>query len=308
MKKIALNTAGRIGLKTMLLPLYDMIHTRKTKSEMKKYDPARDTYDLNLKKRSFHMIVSLTTFPTRIGAAVYVIDAMMRQTLRPDKIILYLASDEISSSELPKEYENLTKRGLSICYVENLRPHKKYFYSMQEYPNSIVVTVDDDVLYPENILGTLYASYEKHPTSVSAMRVHRMLFKQNVLQPYNRWEYEHVRFSQPRLDLIATGMGGVLYPPGCMDERVFDIKAIINICLTTDDVWLKFMQLLSRTHVVLAAKGKVNYVYFPESQKSSLWSTNRDDNRNDKSIRAVMRFLRLSDEELCKIVCESSCN
>lgn len=52
------------------------------------------------------------------------------------------------------------------------------------------------------------------------------------------------------MDLLATGVGGILYPPHCMDNRLFDIEKIQQLCLYGDDIWLKAMQLLSGTPVV----------------------------------------------------------
>ena len=41
------------------------------------------------------------------------------------------------------------KRGLTIRFCEDLKAHKKYYYAFKEYPDDIVITVDDDVIYPQ---------------------------------------------------------------------------------------------------------------------------------------------------------------
>lgn len=42
---------------------------------------------------------------------------------------------------------------------------------MQEYPNNIVITIDDDLLYEKDMIKLLMRSYEKYPNVVSAKRV-----------------------------------------------------------------------------------------------------------------------------------------
>lgn len=43
---------------------------------------------------------------------------------------------------------------------------------MQEYPDDIVITVDDDLVYPSDMIFNLYQSYLAFPDCVSGMRVH----------------------------------------------------------------------------------------------------------------------------------------
>jgi len=295
--------AGRLGIKKMLLPVYDFIYRGKNHELMSKYDKKSTAYGLNKEKRNFELTVSFTTFPARIGAAAYVADAMLRQTLKPDRIILALAYEEFASKkDLPDEYEALEKRGLTIVFVENLRPHNKYYFAMSNYPNSIVITVDDDVLYPDDVLETLYHSYKMHPHAVSAMRAHRILFQDRALLPYNRWEFESTYSAKPELDLFATGVGGALYPPGCMHEDLLDEKLIKWLSPDNDDIWLKFMQLKSRTPVALAVNKRIKLLYLPGSQKAALSSKNVDKSLNDRYIKNCMDYLQLTPDGLFDMI------
>lgn len=38
---------------------------------------------------------------------------------------------------------------------------------------------------------------------------------------------------------MAVGVGGILYPPSCLDKRAFDINKIQELCIGADDIWLK---------------------------------------------------------------------
>ena len=54
-------------------------------------------------------------------------------------------------------------------------------------------------------------------------------------------------------NFLLFGVAGVLYPPKCLHEDVFDIEGIKNLCLTADDVWLSCMALLKKTSIYYSA-------------------------------------------------------
>ena len=274
---------------------------RKKKKRMKQYDPDSTLYGLNTDKRDIEIIVSFTTYTARLMSAAYVADVMLRQTLKPDRIILVLSDDEFESKDvLPKEYQNLEKRGLSIVFTENLKPHKKYRYAMQNHPDSLIVTVDDDILYKEDLIETLYTSYKKYPNAVSAIRMHRMKFSNNKLQPYNNWDFEALT-GEPVFNFIATNGAGSIFPPRCFEKKrdlLFNSSIIKKTCLEADDIWLKIIELLCDIPVVSATQNTENLVLIPRSQRTSLHSSNVERNLNDKVLHSIMNHLGISEEKL----------
>ena len=88
---------------------------------------------LNEKKRDKQLIVSLTSFPLRIGRLWIVIETLLRQKVQPDKIILWLAKSQFPNGDfdLPKKLLKQTKRGLEIRFVdEDIRSYKKFYYTL----------------------------------------------------------------------------------------------------------------------------------------------------------------------------------
>lgn len=83
------------------------------------------------------------------------------------------------------------EHGIQIEWTpDDLRPHKKYYYAMQKWPEDIIVTVDDDILCPPDMLERLCRSYQRWPHAVSTLRAHLMQFGQEgYLQPYGLWRY-----------------------------------------------------------------------------------------------------------------------
>ena len=253
-------------------------------------------FNMNLIKQEkgiiIPVIISLTSYPARIGFVSQVIDSLFNQSIRANKIILWLAESQFPHKEnqLPQKLIEQKERGLDICWCDDIKPHKKYFYTMQEYPDSIIITVDDDVKYSSDLVETLLESYIRYPYAVSAMRAHLITFDNGGdISPYCRWKREFSDIEYPSLALCATGVGGVLYPPRIMRKETFDIENIRKLSLYTDDLWLKIMQVLNYVPVVVASKPqKLNYV--KDSQNSALWQDNDIGGGNDIQLKLLLDY------------------
>ena len=234
------------------------------------------------------VIVSLTSYPARFDTIHLCIKSLMYQTIKPDKIILWLGSDS-AEVKLPLELEELKKFGLEVIYKdENLKPHKKYYYAIQDYPNSIVITVDDDVIYSPTMLASLLKMHEKYPKTVCARRVHEIVCNQQIIAKYNSWNQACQTVLRPAMRLMAVGVGGVLYPPNALDKLAFDKELIKNVCLNADDLWLKFMEALQNTKVVWCPCLWGHPANILENQ-SGLCDSNVGDNRNDKYLEQLSK-------------------
>lgn len=236
------------------------------------------------------ILVSLTSIPSRVKKVDLVIKSLLNQTVPADKIILYLSSEEFKDVKLPDNLLGLEKINpkFSICYCDDLKPHKKYYYSMQEFPNNIIITVDDDIIYNYMLIENLIKSYVKHPNAVSCMRGHIIkMYDEETVAPYKKWIEEQKVTDRPMLGLLPTGVGGVLYPPRSIAKNVFNIERFKEVALYTDDLWLKWMQLKINTKSVLVQAFE-NLEYIEESQDNALWLKNINLNRNNISFKCIL--------------------
>ena len=265
------------------------------------YSLYKKDYGLNREaNRSEKIIVSMTTIPSRIHKAVYVLEILMNQTVKPDEILLYLGREQFGAAELPKIYDTYRARGLEIELVPDLMPHTKYFYAMQSHPDDVIITVDDDMLYSRRLIEELMAMHVKFPKAVCCMRGHRAkIDKQGLLLPYNQWDWDSKYSAEPSMANFATGVGGVLYPLHCMGEEVFNEEAIRATSLRADDVWLKAMQVLSGTRVVISSRKRFLTMIIG-SQKQALSQGNVTDSNNDDMIKKVFTRYGIKPEDLLK--------
>lgn len=250
---------------------------------------------LNTQERQEKVILSVTSFPARMETLWMCMESLLRQTYKPDKILLWLSRTQFGEIELPETLTALCKRGLEIRWVdEDLRSHKKYYYALQEFSDHLVVTFDDDVYYPRDVLESLMKLHQKYPKAVCANRVHWMKTdEQGVLLPYRQWGINSKKVLIPSKQLMAIGIGGVLYPPKSMSDEVFNQELFKKICFFADDVWLKACELLSGVDVVTSKQFDKEFIVINASQKASLLSTNVFEGGNDKQIKEVFDYYKI---------------
>lgn len=242
------------------------------------------------------LIVSMTSFPARFKKLHMAIESIYLQSYKPNKLFLYLDSN-VDYNSIPGSIRKYEKYGLQIIIGgENIKPHKKYLYTMLNNPDSIVITIDDDQIYPCKMIAKLLKSYNRYPDSISCMRAHRITFNSHgYVNKYREWELECVKYINiPRKDLLATGIGGVLYPPHCMPDFTYDISKIKELCLNADDIWLKIIQLINKKKVVAIEKKWVNPIPLDTLVNESLMSTNVTLNKNDEYLSNLLKYFKIN--------------
>ena len=217
-----------------------------------------------------------------------VLESLMNQTIKPNRYQLWLADDQFPDKRFVDEQLNsFLERGLEIHYCDDIKSHKKYYYAMKNNPEAIVITDDDDIIYPENMLETLLAKYREYPECVVAQRAHLMLKSGEILEPYNKWSSRAPGCAGPDLYLCATGCSGCLYPSHTLSEHVFEKDVFMKICYYADDIWLKCMEYLVKTPVVLTGINNPEIFTIAGTSEGGLAQTNVEDGKNDQQLMAV---------------------
>jgi len=247
------------------------------------------------------IIVSVTSFPARIDRIHYSLKSILAQKMKPDRIVVYLGDKEFEGIDLPKSLTELFEYGVEVRFRKDLKPHTKYLYAMQDFPDDIIITVDDDIYYRPRLIRDLYNAYLRHPSCVICTRAHKMTVADGKLAGYNSWDFETEDVREESHYLFATGVGGVLYPPHLLCEETFNVENIEKLTLKNDDVWLKFMEIMSGVKVFAIPSNRTKYVVGVEgSEKITLNSSNVLQNKNDIYIQNVMDTYVIGVEDLDK--------
>lgn len=257
--------------------------------EKSEFDYQKTSYS----EKKEDIIVSITSYPARIGTVNKAIETMLTQTVKPDKILLWLSTENFPNkkSDLPAQLLNLEKRGLEIRWCsKDIGPHKKYFYSMKEFKNSVIITIDDDIYYPDDMIENLINAHNKYPGTVCCVCAHTIkMFEDYSFMPYNDWRYGECLTDKPSDVVFPIGYGGVLYPPNCFSEKLFDQKTIERTCLYADDLWLKWREIKEEIPCVLVTENmNLEFIDPDKTQKSALYKTNLENGGNDVSWKAIL--------------------
>ena len=121
------------------------------------------------------VVVSLTTFGNRIHNVHLAIESIMQGTVKPNKIVLWLAEDEFKNKNLPKTLQLQQERGLEIEYCQDLRSYKKLIPSLSKYSDSCIITIDDDAMYEYDLIERLINTHIDNPDKICACRMHRIV-------------------------------------------------------------------------------------------------------------------------------------
>ena len=249
-------------------------------------------------RRDRKVVCSLTSFPARIDEIWISIETIFRQTYKADEIILWLSKDQFAGQELPLSILNCQEKGLTIRWVDgDLRSHKKYFYVLQEYNDKDVdvVSLDDDLYYPDRLLENLVCMAHRHPHSICATRVHKMTYdREGQLKPYRQWIHNYNPKQEMCSDeLFFTSGAGTLIPSGVMPADTFNAEVFKRICFHADDVWLNMQAKKAGIDIYTNNKYNKDEISIGHSQDVKLVNENVLSGGNDKQIEAVVKYLKL---------------
>ena len=254
---------------------------------------------LNDQPRERLVIASLTSYPARINTVYYAIKSIMLQTYKPDKIILWLAESQFENQLLPENIIELEDKGLEIRYCPDLKSHKKYYYAMLEQENNLLITYDDDIIYPSDSIEQLMKYHKKYPECVICNRGFEILFDKNgnVIDE-KKWKIiTNEGINKPSIKIMPSTGGGCLYPPNAVSEKVFDWELIKANALTADDLWMKAMGLLKGTKVVKTSKYSKTLSLVENSQNEHLGYINIIQGQNNVVVKNLLNlFPSLFDE------------
>ncbi len=240
-------------------------------------------------------IVSLTSFPARVDYIWLCIESLKHQEYRPEKIILYLSKEQFDKVNIPQSLKEEEDDYFEIRFVDgDLRSHKKYYYAMNEYPGKNIITADDDVIYPPNMLTLLYNCHKMFPNAVIANHTHLIKIKNGEVAPYQEWT--NIKQKDLRKDFcdlenqIQIGVGGVLYPPGSLYKDVLNKDIAIRLSYLADDLWLYAMIKINKRKVIRTSFKTSSLIHIDIKNNQTLTSENVGSNKNDVQLKNIRNY------------------
>lgn len=268
--------------------IYDIVKNSEFEFAIEKYDYSNQLPEI---------VVSLTSFPKRFDKIELCLKSISLQSLKPNRILIWLGNDT-SYEEYNKYLKKYEKYGFEffIDNENNYMSHKKYLYAFEKFKEAIIITLDDDLIYERNLIKSLVKKYEKYNNCIIARRVHKINFKDNIIENYMKWNHECFLIKKPSNYLFATTGAGTLFPPSILPKEILDFEKIKKYALTADDAWINLMAIKYNIKRVWVG----NLFQMPPtidgSQQFSLNVENIGDNKNDESIKKIIKDFNIIKE------------
>jgi hypothetical protein len=219
------------------------------------------------------LIVSLTSYPGRFDTLHLCIRSLLDQTIKADRVILWISAADAAA--VPRKVRALESSGLEVRLVADTRSYKKLVDALAAFPDAFIATADDDIYYSRDWLETLVAGVVPGLDVVLCHRAHRISPADGRLPPYMSWQWDvqDEASRQPSIDLLATGVGGILYPPRVLHADTTDSATFMDLCPRGDDLWFYWMA--RRTGATYRkVGGPFVQSTLPGSQEESLFNQN----------------------------------
>jgi len=249
------------------------------------------------------VVVSLTTYGRRLSAVHLTVRSLLRQSVRPSTIYLWLYQGDIPAEGVPSELKKLERKGLRIRVIdENLRSYKKIVHTFELVESMgwrFVVTADDDVYYPRFWLESLLVNAASDPNSVWCYRGHVVEFMDNgELTPYRNWTIAD-RQGVSGNNLLPVGVSGICYPIESL-KGVNDRESFLSLAPTADDLWLKCVTTLNGYSARLVTDQSIHFVPVVTSLRppeKGLERVNVLEDGNTKTLTLLMKHFGFGPED-----------
>lgn len=267
-------------------------------------------YDICLHKaidvspqRDSTIIVSLTSYGKRVRRSViYTIYSLLKQTVQPERIVLWLNEKEYCDKNLPETLRFLCQYGLEVRYCRDIRSYTKMIHSISAFPDKHIMTADDDIYYTKDFIKEFSEAHQLHPQAIIAGIAKMPVAKADKqLAPYIDWpEYHHIPadFEYDQTKIFPLGIGGVLYPSRIFDDEVLNESVFMALCPKADDIWLYIMGLRCQAEKRMLTESQISYYhtdllrqYFT---KDRLTAKNRLEGENDIQLQALLSHYNIS--------------
>ena len=266
------------------------------------------------------LIVSLTSYPHRFSRYDFIdcLKSLVQQkTSISYKIVLNLFKDDVC--KLPKNLIDFIKDNnieVIVC-DKDIKQHKKYFYVMQKYRDLPVITVDDDMIYRDNLVEDLYKTYLENQDAIVCGRCDRIAIDENgKTLSYDYWKQMIDISNCKDDDLFGVGCGGILYPSSfckAIDNRLLSVIPIIK----SDDCLLYMIaKILGLKHMTVNTSSKftkyggggflVKQPLPTYNDNAAMWKVNQNANYKDQCIsyfgkcQTIDQLIDISKKTSCR--------
>lgn len=192
------------------------------------------------------ILISLTVIHTRLPKLHLTLRSLLGQDYKNFEVRIYASREPFlldhGIPDVPAAIQRLISLDsrLSWRWVPNIGSYRKLLPALNEMidEDQLIVTADDDTIYPPTWLSTL-VQYYSLLNCIVTFRGHFIAIRDGAIAPYRSWMRQGIAENPSEL-VFPTGKDGVLYHTSHFDRRVLDYLRALELAPTSDDVWFKW--------------------------------------------------------------------
>lgn len=223
---------------------------------------------LQLNSNKIPVYLSLTSIFKNQDSLLQTLVSLIKQTIKPDKIFLYLSEEAyiLDSGFKDKRITNTNllkfineNQIINIKWVKNIGSYRKLIPLLKEKWNEdcIIITIDDDTIYNNNLIKNLLEDYNMHKCVIG--------YRGFTPLADNIEKFDYAKRCNEIQPLVIknflTGVGGILYKPEFFyktNNLIFDDNIFLNTCEKQDDVWFYILRILNNINCYMGNKMWLN--------------------------------------------------
>lgn len=244
------------------------------------------------------ILIGLTVMSSRLEKVHLTLESLLAQDYPDLEVRIHASRDPFlldqGTDEIPEAVQLLMEKQprLSWRWVPNIGSYRKLLPILAEEINQdqLIVTADDDTIYPANWLSTL-VQYHSLFNCVICFRGHFVVFDKEYFAPYRRW-MTHGIIENPSERVLPTGKDGVLYHASYFDRRVLDYRKALQLAPTADDIWFKWHTAINRVPVYCVETDYTTKSMLETSEGPSLYLNFNQAGANDKAVANLHNYAR----------------
>lgn len=243
--------------------------------------------------------ISLTSISSRLPTLPHTLRSLLRQSYGDLCVNLYLSHEpyllDKGVEEIPEDIRALQDEAgerLKITFCPNWGPYRKLLPLLHETwgQSRLIVTVDDDTIYPETWLQGMVDAYDTH-RCVIGYRGHRINVRDGRIAHYRSWMRNPLE-ENPDLLILPTGKDGVLYNSAFFPINVLNITDALRTAPTVDDLWFRWHLLFNRIPVYLINMDYTSDTFDETGYDSSLYLNFNLGGGNDAAIARLQDYFQ----------------
>jgi len=191
-----------------------------------------------------YVVISLTTTPYRIDKIQPTIDSLLSQNISIKNIYLsipYVFKRDNIEYIIPEWLRNNHK--ITILRTEDYGPATKLLgvLASERLPHdAIIIVVDDDAIYPDNLALNLTYKAKSHPDrAIGIMGANPDYDAQGEINLDSTLGLIKIKQADALVSILQ-GYAGVAYRAYFFDDTVFEVANTNEDCFNSDDIYLSF--------------------------------------------------------------------